>query len=139
MFTLIFCNNFWKNHFFFLQDAHFHHSDYPLVRLFNINWFGNPFKGKNLMAIKWTQEQHWQLLITTCHKVEDKRLTYKDKAFIKRPTQKERENRLPNQPWNPFSSIFLSLPFLGLLAHVHMLLPFYLQKCAHLQHDELWR
>ena len=54
-------------------------------------------KGKNLMAIKWTQEQHWQLLITTCHKIEDKRLMHKDKAFIKRPTQKERENGLPNQ------------------------------------------
>ena len=49
------------------------------------------------MAIKWTQEQHWQLLITTCHKIEGKRLTHKDKAFIKRPTQKERENGLPNQ------------------------------------------
>ena len=32
-----------------------------------------------------------------CHKIEDKRLTHKDKAFIKRPTQKERENGLPNQ------------------------------------------
>jgi hypothetical protein len=42
-------------------------------------------------------------------------------------------------PWNPFSSIFVSLPFLGLLAPVHMLLQFNLQKCAHLQHDELWR
>jgi hypothetical protein len=31
-------------------------------------------------------------------------------------------------PWNPFSSIFLSLPFLGLFAHVHMLLPFYPQR-----------
>jgi hypothetical protein len=28
---------------FFLQDTHFHHSAYPLVRLFIINWFGNPF------------------------------------------------------------------------------------------------
>jgi hypothetical protein len=37
-----------------------------------------------------------------------------------------------------FHPFVLSLPFLGLLAHVHMLLPFYLQKCAHLQHDELW-
>jgi hypothetical protein len=28
---------------------------------------------------------------------QGQRLTHKDKAFIKRPTQKERENRLPNQ------------------------------------------
>jgi hypothetical protein len=49
------------------------------------------------MPIKWTPEQNWQLLITTCHKIEDKRLTHKDKAFIKRLTQKERENGLPNQ------------------------------------------
>jgi hypothetical protein len=40
-------------------------------------------KGKNLMVIKWTQEQHWQLLITTCHKIEGKRLTHKDKNWLK--------------------------------------------------------